>query len=146
MQRKKIFVVVCISSLLAGKALGQNFLHIEAKRIPLQLPLTRPAVLFTASGVRDIPSAVSLPEPSVWSGISPAMSFDFRSFDPVGPGIAVNAGRMLSPDRPSPVPSNSVVTRFGFFCKKELALEKSIHLPLRFRLGSLEYCNKLEGK
>jgi hypothetical protein len=44
------------------------------------------------------------------------------------------------------IPANRVVTQFGFFCKRELELEKTIHLPLRFRLGSLEYCNKLEGK
>jgi hypothetical protein len=44
------------------------------------------------------------------------------------------------------IPANGVVTHFGFFCKRELELEKTIHLPLRFRLGSLEYCNKLEGK
>ena len=38
------------------------------------------------------------------------------------------------------------VKNFGFFCRKELQLEKSVRFPVRLRLGSLEQCNTLEGK
>jgi hypothetical protein len=37
-------------------------------------------------------------------------------------------------------------SNFGFFCKKELQFEKITKLPFKFRLGSVEQCNRLEGK
>jgi hypothetical protein len=35
---------------------------------------------------------------------------------------------------------------FGFFCKKELQLEKITKIPFRFRLGSIQQCDWMEGK
>jgi hypothetical protein len=46
----------------------------------------------------------------------------------------------------NPLPQNFYKEHPGYFCKKELQLQKTISLPLFIRLGSKEYVDYLERK
>lgn len=46
----------------------------------------------------------------------------------------------------SVLPSEYYVNNLSFFCRKEWQIEKATSIPLRFRLGSLQYTDYLEQK
>jgi len=43
------------------------------------------------------------------------------------------------------IPANFYTCNFGFFCRQELKMQQ-VHIPLVFRVGSMDYCNYLEQK
>lgn len=52
----------------------------------------------------------------------------------------------LTKNNPVKINWGSPFSHWGIMCIGEYKLEKKIGVPFRFRLGSLEYVNKLEGK
>jgi hypothetical protein len=127
MQRKKTFLVVCISILTSplwaqteppgllknSLAAGQG-----VQGLGLQLPVGKEVTLLR-SGVG-------------WQ--RPAMQVRVSAGIPGFAMLLAEAG------------SGYYIGNLGYFCRKELQMEKATGLPLRIRLGSLQEVNRLEGK
>lgn len=55
--------------------------------------------------------------------------------------------KVATPVNPQPLLSaNYYSTQLGFFCKQEIKFEKIAKIPFKFRMGSVEDCDRLEGK
>lgn len=50
------------------------------------------------------------------------------------------------PLTPKQLPGNFYAKQLPFFCNKELQVQKAVGFPVKFRIGSVEYCDRLEGK
>lgn len=44
------------------------------------------------------------------------------------------------------LPGNFYAKQLPFFCNKELQVQKAVGIPIKFRLSTVEYCDKIEGK
>jgi hypothetical protein len=60
--------------------------------------------------------------------------------------VSPNAEKGKPSIRAHTLPSNYYYNNLGFFCSKELQLEKVTKIPFRFRLGSVQYTDQMEGK
>jgi hypothetical protein len=134
-QRKKTFLVVCLSILMVVvRGQATDYAPVE-KIVPDHLILTKMSP-FTGSPTRTAQApnrpytALDRPHASP----DPLLPFHMTEAYQPGEEAAYMGGGAY------------YTNTLGFFCKRELDVQKAIRLPVFFRLGSLEYCNKLEGK
>jgi hypothetical protein len=117
-QRKKTFLVVCFSIL--GSSLWAQIAPVGVLKnsgLTVGLPSTKNISLLKPEGAGKVVSVAAAP---------------------VIMSQMINGGPLYG--------SGYYIGNLGFFCKKELEIEKTTHLPLRLRLGSLQEVNRLEGK
>jgi hypothetical protein len=61
------------------------------------------------------------------------------------PSVLIRSG-LPQPWEIKSIASDFILSQWGIICVGEYRLQQKTGLPLRFRLGSLEYVNALEGK
>jgi hypothetical protein len=134
-QRKKSFVVV-VAALVFGLAANAQtiFRHYSSPRPPLLPDPSEVRTRTLAAQVFPGPPH-SLSYAADWPDRRPA---HLDPADPTSTWFTTHYALQL--------PMDYYARNMGIACKKEWKFEKTTGIPLRIRLGSLEQCNRLEGK
>ncbi len=99
--------------------------HLSLTKMPLISGLSSPAL----TGLHTPPAGVTKPK----AALPTLQAIDLDAYSAAAEDAYIGGGLYY-------------VNHLGFFCKRELDIQKTTHLPVFFRLGSLESCNRLEGK
>jgi len=131
MPQRYFFVVVVLIFQSFGEIMGQqkNVENFSTTHQNQSVSLTYKRLVFLSKNYNFFPEKP--PKINVSNPVSLGMTM-------IQPSLLLKAYSPLSPAYYSDC--------LGFFCKKELQLQKATMIPLRFRLGSLEYTNYLENK
>jgi hypothetical protein len=74
----------------------------------------------------------------------PELNLDWKHIINKDQPLLIQSFRKFNFKQASLISSNLVYSNFGFFCKTECRIQKKALIPVKFRLGTLEYVNKLE--
>lgn len=60
--------------------------------------------------------------------------------------LADPAQKSILNKQPESMPKAYAFDELGFFCKWEVKMEKAAKIPVKFRLGEVQYVERMEGK
>lgn len=129
MPERKIYILVVLIILFNGESIAQS--KIVEKKLEISLfPISYQSQFKTKSPVKRF-SKNSLFAP-ILGAVVKTFQFNPSLLSPVSGGQRYADGYYNQP--------------VSFFCRQELKFEKATSIPLRVRLGSLQYTDYLEGK